>query len=76
VAFDGRYETVYQDDFSKEFFALLQSEDGIARFLAKYPPDYVLARSFTPLDHALRRLDGWVELRRDLGSVLYGRGSR
>ena len=76
VAFDGRYETVYQDDFSKEFFALLQSEDGIARFLAKYPPDYVLARSYLPLDHALGRLDGWVELRRDLGSVLYGRGSR
>ena len=42
VAMDGRYETVYGDDFCRLYFDFFNGRPGWQRFLKSIPPDMIL----------------------------------
>ncbi len=45
VGMDGRYETIYRDEVSKEYFDFIFARDNWRDFLNKYPHDMILVRS-------------------------------
>lgn len=71
VAMDGRYETVYQDQVSREYFLFLSGKESGRDFLRKYPHDMVLIKSNTGADFLMRTEPGWKEVYSDPGCVMY-----
>jgi len=71
VAMDGRYETVYQDQVSREYFLFLSGKERGRDFLKKYPHDMVLIKPNSAADFIMRTEPAWKKVYSDQGSVVY-----
>jgi hypothetical protein len=71
VAMDGRYETVYDEQVSKDYFLFLTGKKGGRDFLRKYPHDMVLIKPNTGAEDLLRHEPSWEKVYSDAGCVLY-----
>jgi hypothetical protein len=71
VAMDGRYETVYEESFSKEYFDFLNGTDKGIDFLNKYPHDMILIKANTKADLLLRNNPAWKRAFIDSVCALY-----
>ena len=76
VAMDGRYETVYPDQVSREYFLFLSGKENGRDFLRKYPHDMVLIKPNTGADFLMRTEPAWKEFYSDQGCVIYLRQTR
>ena len=73
VAMDGRYETVYQEQTSREYFDFLLGRDGWRVFLTRYRHDMVLIKPNTKTHLLMLREPSWRLAYADGGSVLFVR---
>ena len=71
VAMDGRYETVYQEQFSNEYFLFLNGREGGQHFLKKYPHDMILIKANSEADLLLRKNPAWEKVYMDSTCVVY-----
>ncbi len=62
VGMDGRYETVYDDAYTRDYFAFVHGERDPAAFLDKYGADVVLLKNKEKAVARLRRTPGWLEV--------------
>ncbi|MDQ5985968.1 MAG: hypothetical protein CSYNP_01686 [Syntrophus sp. SKADARSKE-3] len=76
VAMDGRYESVYEDYVSQEYFDFLMGRDTWDIFLRKYHHDMVLIVPNTRTCWLMLKEPDWRVAYRDDGSVLFVRKSR
>ncbi|NPU85349.1 MAG: hypothetical protein HPY65_12805 [Syntrophaceae bacterium] len=59
VSMDGRYETVYRDSVSTEYFNFIFARDNWRDFLEKYPHDMILVRSDSKIRVLLAAEPDW-----------------
>jgi hypothetical protein len=71
VGMDGRYETVYESKYSKEYFNFLNGREDWRAFLSKYPHTMVLIKLNTPATALMRSEPGWKVAYEDNASVLF-----
>jgi len=71
VAMDGRYETVYEEEFSREYFDFLAGRDNWKTFLRKYPHEMVLLKANTKTHLLMLQELSWQVVYADQGSVLF-----
>jgi hypothetical protein len=71
VALDGRYETVYPESLSKEYFDFLYARANWQRFLDHYPPDMILVGASSKIHSLLQKEPHWEQVFLDSGSVLF-----
>ncbi len=71
VAMDGRYETVYEEEFSRQYFDFLTGRDNWKSFLRKYPHEIVLLKANTKTHLLMLREPSWQVVYSDAGSVLF-----
>ena len=71
VAMDGRYETVFRDDVSIEYFDFLMGRESGKIFLRKYPHDIVLVKPHTRVSEMMRKDSSWQVAFSDQWSVLF-----
>jgi hypothetical protein len=76
VAMDGRYETVYPDQVSKEYFLFLSGKENGRDFLRKYPHDMVLIKPNIGADFLMRTEPTWEKVYSDPDCVAYLRQTR
>jgi hypothetical protein len=76
VAVDGRYETVYPADLTREYFDFLLARPGWRTFLERYPPDMILIDIRSRLYGLLRHEPGWRQAYADSGCVLLLRSQK
>lgn len=76
VAMDGRYETVYERQYSEEYFLFLRGKNGGQKFLERYPHDMVMIRPNTPAEKWLIEDPSWGKIHADSTSVVYLRKKR
>lgn len=73
VGMDGRYESVYPDRISREYFEFLFGQDDWSRFLENYPHDMILIKSNEKTHSLLQGEKNWKQLYADDGCVLFVR---
>jgi len=73
VSLDGRYETVYPDHVSREFFDFTFCRGNWREFLNKYPPDMILVESSSTLYSHLKNESAWKQVYHDSGCALFSR---
>ncbi len=73
VAIDGRYETVYPAQVTKEYFDFLMARPGWRHFLEHYPPDLILIELRSRPYALLSGDPEWLQVYADPGSVLFRR---
>jgi hypothetical protein len=71
VAMDGRYETVYEEKYTKEYFDFLNGNKGGEYFLKKYPHDMILIKANTRADLLPKHNPSWKLAYADPDSALY-----
>jgi len=71
VALDGRYENVYPESLSKEYFDFLYGRANWQRFLDHYPPDMILVGASSKISSLLQKEHSWQQVFLDSGSVLF-----
>lgn len=71
VAMDGRYETVYQERVSQEYFDFLQGRSAWKVFLEKYPHDMVLIKPSTKTHLLMLREPAWRKAYADRSCVIF-----
>jgi len=71
VAMDGRYETVYEEEFSREYFDFLAGRDNWKTFLRKYPHEMVLLKANTKTHLLMLQEPSWQVGYADPASVLF-----
>ena len=71
VGMDGRYETVYTETYSEEYFEFLYGRKNWRNFLTKYPHEMILIKTRSKLNFLLQKEPGWMKVYQDKGSVLY-----
>lgn len=71
VGMDGRYETVYQETFSKKYFDFLNGTSRGKDFLNEYSHDIVLIKANTKTDIQLRNNQTWQLAFIDSESALF-----
>lgn len=71
VAMDGRYETVYKDQVSKEYFDFLKGREKWDIFLREYPHDMVLIKSKSRTHLLMLREPSWRVAYMDQWCVLF-----
>lgn len=76
VGMCGRYETVYTEAYTRQYFDFVGGKNNWQQFLAAYPHDYALFASNGKVDGMLRSLPDWWEVYRDDRSVLYANAAR
>ncbi|MFH0786487.1 MAG: hypothetical protein V2B13_02615 [Pseudomonadota bacterium] len=76
IAMDGRYETVYEDQVSREYFLFLSGKENGRDFLRKYPHDMVLIKPNSGADFLMRAEPAWKKVYSDSGCVVYLREKR
>jgi hypothetical protein len=77
VGMDGRYETVYTDKSSQEYFSFTRGDSGWKEYLDKYPHDMILFRRdgiVTAL--LLKEKTGWTPVYADQECVLFIRNKK
>ncbi len=75
VAMDGRYETVYTEKSSRDYFHFTKGGSGWRDYLNEYPHDMILFRRESPISTTLRRIPDWLEVYSDADCVLFIRKS-
>jgi hypothetical protein len=73
VAMDGRYETVYDKSFIREYFDFSAGRDGWDVFLKKYAHDLILIKPNTKIHFLLLQNPSWKPEYQDKQSVLFVR---
>jgi hypothetical protein len=73
VAIDGRYETVYPDSLTKEFFDFDMGREGWRNFLTHYPPDLILIELRSRVYGLLGGDPEWRQVYADPGCALFQR---
>jgi hypothetical protein len=68
---DGRYETVYEEEFSREYFDFQAGRGNWKTFLRKYPHEMVLLKANTKTHLLMLREPSWQVVYSDQGSVLF-----
>jgi hypothetical protein len=71
VALDGRYETVYQEHVSNEYFDYMNGKENA--FLDAYAHDFVLLKPDSPPVASLRKSTEWTDVYEDTASVLFAK---
>ena len=71
VGMDGRYETVYTETYSEEYFEFIYGRKKWRNFLTKYPHEMILIKTRSKLNLLLQKEPGWMKVYQDKGSVLY-----
>ncbi len=71
VAMDGRYETVYGNDFCLLYFDCLNGRPGWQHFLKEYPPDLILVDPRHRIYTLLLTSKDWQQVYRDDGAALF-----
>lgn len=71
VAMDGRYETVYGDEFCQLYFTFSKGRPGWRRFLEEYPPDMILVDPRSRVYALLETSPDWRQTYRDEGAALF-----
>jgi hypothetical protein len=71
VSLDGRYEQVYPESISREYFNFLFCREGWRNFLTRYPPDMILIKKGSKLYDALSTESGWKQAFHDSGAALF-----
>ncbi len=73
VAIDGRYETVYPENVSREYFEFAAGRSDWRRFLDQYPHDLILLRRHSDICEIMHNQPCWKQIYIDAGSVLFTR---
>jgi hypothetical protein len=71
VAMDGRYETVYGDEFCQLYFDFSNGKQNWRRFLEEYPPDMIMIDSRSRICTLLEKSSEWRQVYRDDGAALF-----
>lgn len=71
VAMDGRFETVYGSDVSREYSNFLNGREDWRNFLHTYPHDMVLIKSDTLTAALMRKEPDWKVAYEDKACVLF-----
>jgi hypothetical protein len=71
ISLDGRYEQVYTESISREYFNFLFCREGWRNFLTRYPPDMILIKKGSKLYDALSTEPGWKQAYHDSGAALF-----
>lgn len=71
VAMDGRYETVYPEEVTGEYFDFLAGKEGGRAFLEKYPHDLVVIRPDSGGNFLMQAEKNWKKVFSDIGCVIY-----
>jgi hypothetical protein len=73
VALDGRFETVYPESVTREYFDFIFARDNWRQFLNKYPPDLILLDSRSQICTLIRGAPDWLPVYTDPGCTLFKR---
>lgn len=71
VSLDGRYEQVYPERLTREYFDFIFCRRGWRDFLTTYPPNMILIKNGSKLSNALIKEYGWKQIYTDSGAVLF-----
>ncbi|MGD8564179.1 MAG: hypothetical protein PVG03_16685 [Desulfarculaceae bacterium] len=71
VGMDGRYETVYPDDYCLEYFKFQKARPGWRQFLKKYPPDMIVLEPAGKITKLLEKESGWHKVYEDDSCFLF-----
>lgn len=71
VGLDGRYETVYPEKVTKQYFDFMSLQNNYRQFLNKYPPDMILLRTGSPVFKLLKDDHQWLKVYSDSGCGLF-----
>jgi len=71
VSLDGRYEQVYLENISREYFDFLYARGGYQQFLDKYPPDMILMPTQSKIYAFINNESKWQKIYADSDSVLF-----
>jgi hypothetical protein len=73
VSLDGRYEQVYPERITREYFDFIFCRRGWKDFLTRYPPNLILIKNGSKLSGALNKEFGWKQIYSDSGAALFSR---
>lgn len=65
VGLDGRYETVYPAAVHRSYMDFIFARPGWEKFLAAYPPDFILLERSARIVKRLEREQGWQKIYED-----------
>lgn len=71
VALDGRYETVYSDSVSQEYFDFINGRNNWRQFPKHYPPDMILVSKPSEIYSLLEKESHWRQVFTDSHSALF-----
>ena len=71
VAMDGRYETVYTEEATREYFEFIKGGKSWQEYLRKYPHDMILFRHESTVSLLLERQSVWEKAYADRDGVLF-----
>ena len=71
VSLDGRYEQVYPENISREYFDFIYARGGYQQFLDKYPPDMILIPPQSKIYAFINNESKWQKVFADSDSVLF-----
>lgn len=71
VAMDGRYETLYTDKTTLEYFGFTKGEKGWQDYLNKYPHEMILFRPDSIVSALLRSHPQWLQIYADADCLLF-----
>lgn len=71
VAMDGRYETVYGEDFCKVHGEFIYGRPGWRQMLELYPPDIILVDPRSKVYPLLKAASDWQAVYEDVGTALF-----
>ncbi|MGA7579092.1 MAG: hypothetical protein ACLQUW_14120 [Desulfobaccales bacterium] len=73
VALDGRYETVYPEEVTDQYFDFIDGRKNWREFLQKYPPEMVLIKSQGKAYGLIHADQQWRQVYFDRGCALFVR---
>jgi len=76
VAIDGRYETVYPEHVSREYFEFAAGGPDLRKYLNKYPHDLILLQHDNYICEIIRKQSDWKQIYIDADSVLFMRNKK
>jgi hypothetical protein len=71
IAMDGRYETLYTEEATREYFRFTKGETGWRDYLRKYRHDLILFRPDSVVNDMLSRDPDWVKIYADADCILF-----
>ncbi len=71
VAMDGRYETVYPEETTREYFDFLAGKEEGRIFLKKYPHDLAVIKPDSGGNFLMQTEKNWKEVYSDRGCIVY-----